>query len=94
MAELRQFDYVNAKKTMGDIQDKSDEIKKILEKCDTIIKDNVGVEDRWSGQRADDFKRRWDKAASEFGKFIDLINTYPAKIDESHKAHQQYEQRG
>ena len=89
---VRHFDYAEAKATMAKVQDEANKVKTYLTKCDSIIKENVGVENRWSGQRATDFKQKWDKAAADFENFIQLINTYANRIDESYRVHQQFDQ--
>lgn len=90
---VRHFNYDEAKQTMTHIQDEANKVKNYLNKCDAIIHENVGVENRWSGQRANDFKQKWDKAAADFDSFVELINNYANKVDESYKVHQQYDQK-
>lgn len=89
---IRQFNYEEAKQTMSRVQEEASKVKNYLEKCDAIIKENVGVENRWSGQRASDFKQKWEKSAAEFNDFVTLINQYANKIDESYRAHKQFDQ--
>ena len=89
---VRHFDYAEAKATMAKIQDEANKVKAYLAKCDSIIDENVGVENRWSGQRATDFKQKWEKAAADFDMFVKLINNYASKIDESYRVHQQFDQ--
>lgn len=89
---VRHFDYAEAKATMAKIQDEANKVKTYLTKCDSIINENVGVENRWSGQRATDFKQKWEKAAADFENFVQLINTYANRIDESYRVHQQFDQ--
>lgn len=89
---VRHFDYEQAKSTMARVQEEANKVKNYLNKCDAIIKENVGVENRWSGQRANDFKQKWDKSAADFDSFVQLINQYANKIDDSYKAHQQFDQ--
>ena len=89
---LRTFEYAEAKATMGDIQRKADEVKKHLAKCQSIIDENVGVKNRWSGERATKFKERWNRTSENFNSFVETINQYASKIDESYKKHQQYEE--
>lgn len=89
---VRHFDYAEAKATMAKVQDEANKVKTYLTKCDSIINENVGVENRWSGQRATDFKQKWDKAAADFENFVQLINTYANRIDESYRVHQQFDQ--
>ena len=89
---VRHFDYNEAKTTMAKIQDEANKVKSYLNKCDSIINENVGVENRWSGQRANDFKQKWQKSAADFEKFVQLINNYANKIDESYRVHQQFDQ--
>mgnify|MGYP004629763901 FL=1 len=89
---VRHFDYAEAKATMAKVQDEANKVKTYLSKCDSIINENVGVENRWSGQRATDFKQKWEKAAANFENFVQLINNYANKIDESYRVHQQFDQ--
>lgn len=89
---VRHFDYQEAKTTMTKVQEEAKKVDTYLKKCDTIIKENVGVENRWSGQRANDFKQRWENAAAEFNSFVELINTYANRIDQSYKVHQQFDE--
>lgn len=89
---VRHFDYAEAKATMAKVQDEANKVKTYLAKCDSIINENVGVENRWSGQRATDFKQKWEKAAADFENFVQLINTYANRIDESYRVHQQFDQ--
>ncbi|MDO5002833.1 MAG: WXG100 family type VII secretion target [bacterium] len=89
---VRHFDYAEAKATMAKVQDEANKVKTYLAKCDSIINENVGVENRWSGQRATDFKQKWEKAAANFENFVQLINNYANKIDESYRVHQQFDQ--
>lgn len=89
---VRHFDYAEAKATMAKIQDEANKVKSYLSKCDSIIDENVGVENRWSGQRATDFKQKWEKAAADFDNFVKLINNYASRIDESYRVHQQFDQ--
>lgn len=89
---VRSFSYDEAKSTMAKIQEEAGKVDKYLQNCDDIIKQNVGVEDRWSGQRANDFKQKWEKSAAEFKSFVQLINTYANKIDESYRVHQQFDE--
>lgn len=89
---VRHFDYQEAKTTMAKVQDEANKVKSYLNKCDSIIKENVGVQNRWSGQRATDFKQKWDKAAANFDEFVKLINNYANRIDESYRVHQQFDQ--
>ncbi len=89
---IRQFNYEEAKQTMSRVQEEASKVKNYLEKCDAIIKENVGVENRWSGQRASDFKQKWEKSAAEFNDFVTLINQYANKIDESYRVHKQFDQ--
>ena len=89
---VRHFDYAVAKNTMAKIQSEASKVKSILANCNSIVEENVGVENRWSGQRATDFKQKWGKAAENFDTFVELINTYANKIDESYRVHQQYDE--
>ena len=89
---VRHFDYNEAKTTISKIQVDANKVKSYLNKCDSIINENVGVENRWSGQRANDFKQKWQKSAADFEKFVQLINNYANKIDESYRVHQQFDQ--
>lgn len=89
---VRHFDYNEAKATMAKVQEEANKVKSYLNKCDDIIKQNVGVENRWSGQRANDFKQKLEKSAAEFNSFVQLINTYANKIDESYRVHQQFDE--
>lgn len=89
---VRHFDYAEAKSTMAKVQEEANKVKNYLNKCDSIVDENVGVTNRWSGQRADDFKQKWEKAAAEFEGFVQLINQYANKIDESYRVHQQFDQ--
>lgn len=89
---VRHFEYAEAKATMTRIQEEANKIKNYLNKCDSIIKENVGVTNRWSGQRANDFKQKWEKSAADFESFIRLINEYANKIDDSYRVHQQFDE--
>ena len=71
---VRHFDYAAAKNTMAKIQSEASKVKSILANCNSIVEENVGVENRWSGQRATDFKQKWGKAAENFDTFVELIN--------------------
>lgn len=89
---IRHFDYAEAKATMASIQEEANKVRTYLTKCDSIINENVGVQNRWSGQRATDFKQKWEKASADFENFVKLINNYANKIDESYRVHQQFDQ--
>lgn len=89
---VRHFDYAAAKNTMAKIQSEASTVKTILSNCNSIVEENVGVENRWSGQRASDFKQKWNTAAENFDTFVELINTYANKIDDSYRVHQQYDE--
>lgn len=89
---VRSFNYEEAKSTMNKIQEEADKVKKYLNKCDSIIDENVGVENRWSGQRASEYKSKWKKAAEDFNDFVQLINNYASKIDESYKKHKEFDE--
>ena len=89
---VRSFNYEEAKSTMIKIQDEAKKIDNYLKKCDAIIDENVGVENRWSGQRASEYKGKWKKAAADFNSFVQLINSYATKIDESYKTHKQFDE--
>lgn len=88
---VRSFSYDEAKSTMAKIQEEAGKVDKYLRNCDDIIKQNVGVEDRWSGQRANDFKQKWEKSAAEFKSFVQLINSYAGRIEESTRAHEKFD---
>ena len=90
---VRHFDYNEAKATMAKIQEEAGKVDKYLQNCDDIIKQNVGVEDRWSGQRANDFKQKWEKSAAEFKSFVQLINSYAGRIEESTRAHESFDNK-
>lgn len=89
---VRHFDYAEAKATMANIQDEANKIKSYLAKCDAIINENVGVQNRWSGQRATAFKQKWEKSSADFQNFVQLINSYANRVDESYRIHQQFDQ--
>lgn len=89
---VREFNYEQAKSTMNKVQEEANKVKTYLAKCDSIVNENVGVQNRWSGQRASDFKQKWEKAAADFNEFVKLINDYAGKIDESYRVHQQFDQ--
>lgn len=89
---VRHFNYEEAKSTMISIQDEVNKIKSYLAKCDSIINENVGVQNKWSGQRANDLRQKWEKASADFDGFVKLINTYANRIDESYRIHQQFDQ--
>ncbi len=89
---VRSFDYEQAKSTMQKIQEEANKVKNYLSKCDSIIDENVGVKNRWSGQRANEFKTKWKQEAAEFENFVNLINTYANKIDESYQAHKAFDE--
>ena len=88
---VRSFNYEEAKNTMAKVQEEANKVKNYLNKCDSIIDENVGVENRWSGQRASEYKEKWKKAAADFDSFVKLINEYATKIDESYKVHKQFD---
>lgn len=89
---VRSFNYEEAKSTMQQIQDEANKVKNYLSKCDSIIDENVGVENRWSGQRASEFKSKWKQEAAEFENFVNLINEYATKIDDSYRAHKTFDE--
>lgn len=89
---VRSFDYEQAKSTMNSIQTKASEVQKILNTCQNIVDDNVGVENRWSGERATDFKAKWERAAADFNSFVQMINNYASRIDESYKTHKEFDE--
>ena len=78
---------------MAKILEEAEKVAKYLQNCDDIIKQNVGVEDRWSGQRANDFKQKWDNSAAEFNSFVQLIKTYAGRIEESTNAHKKFDNK-
>lgn len=89
---VRNFDYAEAKDTMTKIQGQAEAIKKYLNTCQTIIDENVGVKGRWSGERATAFKQRWERTSADFQNFVQMINQYANKVDESYRVHQQFDQ--
>ena len=89
---VRSFNYEEAKNTMKKVQDEAQKVKTYLNKCDSIINDNVGVKNRWSGERATNFKQKWEKASAEFNSFVQLINKYATKIDDSYRVHKQFDE--
>lgn len=89
---VREFKYKEAKDTMIKVKEEAGKVEKYLSKCDSIIEENVGVENRWSGQRASEFKSKWKKASADFNNFVNLINEYANKIDESYKVHKQFDE--
>lgn len=89
---VRSFDYEQAKSTMQKIQEEANKVKNYLTKCDLIIDENVGVKNRWSGQRASEFKTKWKQEAAEFENFVNLINTYANRIDDSYQAHKVFDE--
>ena len=89
---VREFNYEQVKSTMSKIQDEANKVKTYLNKCDSIVNENVSVEGRWSGERAKQFKGKWEKAAADFESFVKLINEYANKIDASYQAHQAFDQ--
>lgn len=89
---VRHFDYEQAKNTMTQIQNQADNVKKYLANCQSIVNENVGVQNRWTGQRATAFKQKWEKSAAEFNEFVEMINQYASKIDESYRVHQSFDQ--
>lgn len=91
---VRHFEYNEAKNTMSKVQSEAKSVEKYLARCEEIVNENVGVENRWSGARANAFKEKWEKTSSEFKDFVALINQYATKIDESYQAHKSYEDRG
>ena len=90
---VRSYNYDEAKSTMAKILEEAEKVAKYLQNCDDIIKQNVGVEDRWSGQRANDFKQKWDNSAAEFKSFVQLINSYAGRIEESTNAHKKFDNK-
>lgn len=91
---VRSFNYEEAKSTMQKVQEEANKVKTYLAKCDSIIDENVGVQNRWSGQRASQFKEKWKQEAAEFENFVSLINRYAIKIDESYRAHKTFDEAG
>ena len=89
---VRSFNYEEAKSTMNKVQEEAQKVKQYLNKCDSIIDENVGVKNRWSGQRATEYKQKWKSAAADFDNFVKLINEYATKIDESYKVHKQFDE--
>lgn len=88
---VRSYNYEEAKSTMTKILEEAEKVAKYLKNCDNIIKQNVGVEDRWSGKRANDFKQKWDNSAAEFNSFVELIKTYAGRIEESTRVHKKFD---
>ena len=91
---VRNFDYEKTKSTMATIQEKANNVKDYLAACQSIIDENVGVENRWSGERASKFKERWEKTSADFNNFVEIINQYANKIDDSYKAHKAFDEAG
>ena len=89
---VRSFNYEEAKSTMNKVQEEAKKVKNYLNKCNSIIEENVGVKNRWSGERASEFKQKWKNAAADFDKFVELINKYATKIDESYRVHKQFDE--
>lgn len=89
---VRSFNYEEAKSTMQKVQEEANKVKTYLAKCDSIIDENVGVQNRWSGQRASEYKEKWKKASASFDSFVKLINEYAIKIDESYRVHKQFDE--
>lgn len=89
---VREFKYKEAKDTMIKVKEEAEKVEKYLSKCDSIIEENVGVENRWSGQRASEFKAKWKKASADFSNFVNLINKYANKIDESYRVHKHFDE--
>ena len=90
----RVFEYAEAKSTMQSIQEKANSIKNYLDTCQSIIDENVGVTNRWSGERANNFKAKWNKTSAEFDTFVQMINEYANKIDESYRQHKAFDEAG
>ena len=90
---VRSYNYDEAKSTMAKILEEAEKVAKYLQNCDDINKQNVGVEDRWSSQRANDFKQKWDNSAAEFNSFVQLIKTYAGRIEESTNAHKKFDNK-
>ena len=90
---VRSYNYDEAKSTMAKIQEEAGKVEKYLQNCDDIIKQNVGVENGWSGRRANDFKQKWEKSAAEFNSFVQLINAYAGRIEESTRAHESFDNK-
>ena len=89
---VRSFNYEEAKSTMQKIQEEANKVKTYLSKCDSIIDENVGVKNRWSGQRASEFKEKWKQEAAEFENFVNLINEYANRVDDSYRAHKTFDE--
>lgn len=89
---VRTFKYQESKDTMTKIQEEAEKVKKYLDKCDAIVEENVGVENRWSGQRANEYKSKWKEAAADFNNFVQLINDYANKIDQSYMTHKKFDE--
>ena len=47
---VRHFEYAEAKNTMSKIQSEASNVEKYLARCEEIVNENVGVENRWSVQ--------------------------------------------
>lgn len=87
MVEIR-----NVKSVADDIADELLVIESALRNCEKIVDENVGVENRWSGQRANDFKAKFTKVASDFKEYVNQINGYVLYINKVYEKFSAYEE--
>lgn len=90
---VRHFDYEQTKNTMQKIQNLKSKVQKNIDNVQSIVNENVCVENRWTGTRAREFKSNWEKTSSSFKEFVDIIDQYAQKVEQSYKAHQSFEQK-
>ena len=91
---VRHFEYEQARSTMNEIKSEAQKVDTYLKRCQQIINENVGVSNRWTGQRADDFKKRFEAKAAEFKEFVSLINQYANRVEDSYREHKAFDQAG
>lgn len=90
----REFKYAEAKKTATDILEEANKVQSYLNNCQNIINSNVGVSNKWTGERAERFKRDFETKAAEFKNFVEVIKGYQTRIDESYQTYKTFEEGG
>ena len=88
---VREFNYQEALNTMNNIKTNAQTIKSVLSNCNDIINENVGVSGKWSGDRANVFKAKWQKTSAEFDSFYRIIMKDAEKVQASYDAHKRFE---
>lgn len=77
------FTIESVQEILSSINELKSNIERCLEDCNNEINMNVNESNGWKGNAASDYKARWDKAYSNFGDFVELINKLQTTISDN-----------